>query len=130
MVLLVEVWELEVGNTESYPLQEFTHITSQSRTVSPSHLSASILRSVPASIMTCQCFRCSANSVVIWFLAISSFTRSRHLSFGLPRFRFPSTVICNIFRVASSLSRLCTCPNHPNLLSLRNSAIGYRTILV
>ena len=29
-------------------------------------------------------------SVGIWFLAISSFTRSRHLSFGLPRFCFPS----------------------------------------
>ena len=76
-------------------------------------------------IMTCQCLRSSAISVVIWFLAISSFTRSRHLSFGLPRFRFPSTVICNIFLVASSLSRLCTCPNHLNLFSLRNSAIGY-----
>ena len=34
------------------------------------------------------------------------------LRFGLPRFRFPSTVICNIFLVASSLSHLCTCPNH------------------
>ena len=40
-------------------------------------------------------------------------------------FRFPSTVICNIFLVASSLSRLWTCPNHLNLFSLRNSAIGY-----
>ena len=83
---------------------------------SPSHLSAST---------TCQCFRPSAISVVIWLLAISTFTRSRHLSFGLPRFRFPSTVICNIFLVASSLSRLCVCPNHLNLFSLRNSAIGY-----
>ena len=53
-----------------------------------SHLSASTLRSVAAWIMTCQCFRSSAISVVIWFLAISSFARSRHLSFGLPRFRF------------------------------------------
>ena len=41
--------------------------------------------------------------------------RSRRLSFGLPRFRLPSTVICNIFLVASSLSRLCTCPNHLSL---------------
>ena len=89
---------------------------------SPSHLSASTLRSVPARIMTCQCLRSSAISVVIWFLAISSFTRSR---FGLPRFLFPSTSICNIFLVASSLSLLCTCPNHLNLFSLRNSAIGY-----
>ena len=39
----------------------------------------------------------------------SSFTRSRHLSFRLPRFCFPSTVICNIFLVSSSVSRLCTC---------------------
>ena len=75
--------------------------------------------------MTCQCLRSSAISVVIWFLAISSFTRSRHLSFGLPRFLFPSTSICNIFLVASSLSLLCTCPNHLNLFSQRNSAIGY-----
>ena len=37
-------------------------------------------------------------SVVVWFLSISSFTRSRHLSFGLPRFRFRSTSICNIFQ--------------------------------
>ena len=90
-----------------------------------SHLYASTLRSVPARIMTCQCLRSSAISVVTWFLAISSFTRSRHLSFGLPRFLFPSTVICNIFLVASYLSLLCTCPNHLNLFSLRNSAIGY-----
>ena len=47
--------------------------------------------SVLVWIVTCQCFGSSAISVVIWFLAISSFTRSRHLSFGLPRFRFPST---------------------------------------
>ena len=92
---------------------------------SPSHLSASTLRIVPARIMTCQCLRSSAISVVIWFLAISSFTRSRRLSFGLPRFLFPSTSICNIFLVASSLSLLCTWPNHINLFSLRNSAIGY-----
>ena len=93
---------------------------------SPSHLSPSTLRSVPAWIMTCQCFRSSAMiSVIIWFLAISSFTRSRHLNFRLPRFRFPSTVIRNIFLVPSSLSRLCTCPNHLNLFSLRNYAIGY-----
>ena len=91
----------------------------------PSHLSASTLRSVPARIMTCQCLRSSAISVVIWFLAISSFTRSRHLSFGLPRFLFPSTSICNMFLVASTLSLLCTCPNHLNLFSLRNYAIGY-----
>ena len=57
--------------------------------------------SVSARIMTCQCPRSSAISVVIWFLAISSLTRSRHLSFGLPRFRFPSTDICKIFLVAS-----------------------------
>ena len=81
-----------------------------------SHLSTSTLCSVPAGIMTRECFRSSAISVV------SSFTRSRQLGFGLPRFRFPSTVICNIFLVASSLSRLCTCPNHLNLFSLRNSA--------
>ena len=73
---------------------------------SPSHISASTLHSVPARIMTCHCPRSSAISVVIWFLAISSLTRSSHLSFGRPRFRFPSTVICKIFLVASSLSRL------------------------
>ena len=75
--------------------------------------------------MTCRCILSSATSVVIWFLPISSYTRSRHLSFGLPRFRFPSTAICNIFLVASSLSRLCTCPNHLNRFSLRNYDIGY-----
>ena len=31
--------------------------------------------------MTCQCVRSSAISVVIWFLVISSYTRSRNLSF-------------------------------------------------
>ena len=103
--------------------------SSQSMTMatlfSPSHLSTSTLRCVPAWIMTCHCLRSSAISVAIWFLAISFFIRSRLLSFGLPRFCFPSTVICNIFLVASSLSHLCTCPNHLNLFSLRNSAIGY-----
>ncbi len=74
-------------------------------------------------MMTCQCSLSSAISVVIWFPAISSFTRSRHLSFGLPRFQ--STTNCNIILVASSLSRLCTCPNHLKLFYLRNSAIGY-----
>ena len=87
-----------------------------------SHLSASTISSVSGQIMTCQCMLSSAISVVIWFLAIilftrsphlsfclprfrfhllssvgpmpvSSFSRSRHLSFGLPRFRFPYTVI-------------------------------------
>ena len=82
-----------------------------------SHLYASTLRSGPAWIMTFQCLRSSAISVVIWFPAISSFTRSYHLSFGLPRFRFPSPVICKFFLVASSLSRLCTCPNHLNPFS-------------
>ena len=67
----------------------------------------------------------SVYSIVIRFLAISSFTRSRHLSFGLPRFRFPSTVICNIFLVVSSLSLLCTCPNHLNLFSLNIKYINY-----
>ena len=75
-------------------------------------------------IMTCQCFRSSAISVVIWFLVISSSTRSRHLSFGLPRSCFPSTVTCNIFLMASSLSHLCTRPNHLNLSAVRSSAIG------
>ena len=90
-----------------------------------SHLSASTLRSVPAWSMTCQCFRSSAISVVIWFLATSFFTRSRHPSFGLPEFRFPSTVMYNIFLMASSLFRLYTRLDHLNLFSLRNSAIGY-----
>ena len=48
-----------------------------------SHLSASTLSSVSAGIVTCQCFLSSAISVVIWFLAIFSFTRSCHLNFGL-----------------------------------------------
>ena len=43
---------------------------------SPSHLSASKLRSGPAWIATCQCFLSFATSVVIWFLAILSFTIS------------------------------------------------------
>ena len=59
---------------------------------------------------------------------MSSFASSRHLSIGLPRVRFPSTVICNIFLVTSSLFRLCTGPNHLNLFSLRNSAIGYMCV--
>ena len=54
--------------------------------------------------MTCQCFLSSAISVVI-----PCFTRSRHLSFGLPRFRFPSTVIWNIFIVVSDI---CFPPMH------------------
>ena len=37
----------------------------------------------------------------------------------------PYTVIWNIFLVASSSSRLYTCPNHLNLFFLRNSAIVY-----
>ena len=37
-----------------------------------------------------------------------------HLRFGLPRFRFSSTVICNILLSASSLFCLCTSPNHLN----------------
>ena len=61
----------------------------------------------------------------MWLLAMSSFTRSRHLNSGLPLFLFPFTDICNIFLVASSLSRLCTCPKHLNLFYLRNSAIGF-----
>ena len=73
-----------------------------------SHLSASTIRSVPARIKTCQCFLSSFISVVIWFISITSFAKSRHLSVGLPRFSIPSTVICNIFLEASSLSRLCT----------------------
>ena len=82
-------------------------------------LTFSPIRTVPAWIMTCQCYRSSAISVVIWFVGRCYF------GFGLPRFRFPSTVICNIFLVTSSLSRLRTCPNHINLFSLRNSATGY-----
>ena len=46
---------------------------------------------------------------------------SRHLRFGMPRFPFSSTAICNIILVASSLSRLCTCPNHLNPFSLNMS---------
>ena len=52
--------------------------------------------------MTCQCFLSFAISVVIWFLAISSSTMSRHLIFGLISL---SIYICNIFLVASSLSK-------------------------
>ena len=95
--------------------------------VSPPHLSVFTISSVSVRIRTCQCFLSSTISVVIWVLVISSFTRSRHLNFDLPRFHFPSTVIymCIVFIVASTFSRLCTCPNHLNLFSLRNSAIGY-----
>ena len=105
-------------------LRNYRHLVITYTLLTCSPLSASTLRSVPARIMTCQCLRSSAISVVIWFLAISTSTRSRHLSFGVPRFIFPSTVICNISLVASSLSLLCTCPNHINLFSLRKSAIG------
>ena len=109
-------------------LSTTTNTTSLSCFSHLSHLSASTLRSVSVRIKTRQRRRSSAISVVIWFLAISSFTRSRHLSFGLPRFLFPSTSICYIFLVASSLSLLCTCPNHLSLFSLRNSAIGYMCV--
>ena len=44
-------------------------------------------------------------------------------------FAFAPTVICNIFLVASSLSRLCTCPNHLNLFSLSNCAKGVHVYL-
>ena len=114
--------------TREVRLTWFGHVRRKDYGFFSSHLSAFTLRSVPAWIMTCQCFRSSANSIVIWFMAISSFTRYRQLSFVLPRFRFPSsTVICNIFLVVvdSSLYRLWTCQNHLNLFSLRNSAIGY-----
>ena len=56
----------------------------QARVVSYFHLLTSTLHAVPARIMTCQCFLSSAISVVIWSLAISSFTRSCQLSFRLP----------------------------------------------
>ena len=46
---------------------------------------------------------------------VFSFTRSRYLNFGLPRFLFPSIAICNISLVAPSLSHLYTCPTHLNL---------------
>ena len=68
-------------------------------------------------------FLSSAISVVIGFLALLSSTKSHFLSFGRPRCRFPSTVVCNIVLMASYLSRLSTCPNHLNISSLRNSAI-------
>ena len=111
----VLVWYFLSKSVASSP--PHTYFEQKRHFFSPSHISPSTLRSGQARIMTCQCLRSSAISVVIWFLAISSFTRSLHLGFGLPRFRFPSTVICNIFLVASSLTRLCTCPNHLNLFS-------------
>ena len=43
----------------------------------------------------------------------------------LPRCRLTSTAISNIFLGASSLSRVCTCPNRLNLFSLRNTSINY-----
>ena len=52
------------------------------------------------------------------------FTRSRHLSFGLPRILIPSIVIYNAGPMTSYLSRLCTCQTPLDLFSLRNSAIG------
>ena len=111
-----------VGTYLVAPVGLLFHVASFSTS---SRISASTLRTVPARIMTCQCLRSYAISVVIWFLAISSFTRFRHLSFGLSRFLFPSTYICNIFLVASSLSLLCTCLNHLNIFPLGKSAIGY-----
>ena len=84
-------------------------------------LSASTRRRVPARMMICQCVLSSAISVVVWFLVVSSVTSSCHLSFGLLRSRFPSTVICNIFLVASFLTRRRTCPNHLNIFSMTNS---------
>ena len=86
-------------------------------------VSSQLLTYPPLHFVVCQLWSWHAN--VIWFLAMYSFTRSCHLSFYRPRFRFPSTVICNIFLVASSLSRFCKCPTHIILFALRNSAIGY-----
>ena len=84
-----------------------------------SYLSASTLRSAGSNHdMPMFSVFCHFGRHLV-FGHISSFIRSRHLSFGLLRFRFPSTGICNIFLVASSLSRLCTCPNHLNLFSVR-----------
>ena len=75
---------------------------------------------------------CHLSNCVTWFLAVSSFTRCRHLSYGLPPFLFPSTTTCNIVLVTSSLFRLRTRANHlhpfshptPPLLS-----IGYMCAL-
>ena len=64
--------------------------------------------------------------LLLYKLSSVFFTRSRHLNFGLPRFIFPSTTICNKFLGRSSLSRYCTCPNHIDLFSLRDSAIWHR----
>ena len=50
-----------------------------------SHLSTSTLRSVSAWIMTCQCFRSSAISVVIWFLVAFFTHRNMRVS-----------VVCNV----------------------------------
>ena len=73
----------------THRIKNYVHVKDSPLFFSPSHLSASTLGRVPAWIMTCQWFRSSAISVVIWFLAISSFTRSLHLTRGVPRFRFP-----------------------------------------
>ena len=75
-----------------------------------------LFRSVPAGIMTCQCIRSSAISVVIWFLAISYFTRSRHLSYGLSRFRFPSFVIS---------SRMSTALSIPDSFDIGNASVPF-----
>ena len=101
---------------------------SQTNTTYVSHLShvfAYTLRSVPAWIMTCQCCRSSAISVVIWFLPIYILFHQVSPS-QLWSTSISLSIYCHIiFLVASSLPRLCTCPNHINLFSLRNSAIGY-----
>ena len=90
---------------------------------SSSHLSASILRSLPARIMACQCFLSSAISVVIRFLAIYSFTRSRISEhFVWPQFLCPSTAICNVVVVALHLNHRCPCPNDIGPFSLQNAA--------
>ena len=58
--------------------------------VSPSHLSASIHCSVPMCSIFCY-LGCHLVCCHIPF---------HHFSFGMPRFLFPSTAICNIFHTA------------------------------
>ena len=79
--------------------------------------------------MTCHCFLYSALSVVIWFLGPYPLSPGLAISALICLdFTFHlglDTVICNIFLVAPSSYRLCTCPNHINLFSLRKYGIGY-----
>ena len=77
---------------------------------SSSHPSASTLRSVsPMFSIFCHLSRHPVSGLIVFHQVSPSQLWSASVSLS----------ICNIFLVASSLSRLCKCPNHLELISLR-----------